>query len=102
MEKHPSSLAAYKPSSASGNVLRLWRKHFQMAPVVLRCFWWKTEEIRHDLTYTSGFKNIISSTRCFICTEVLPFLIFADIKYFHQGPCLHESSAILPMEAYFT
>ena len=45
-------------------------------------------------------KNIISSTRYYICTEVLQFLIFADIRYFHQCPCLDESSAIPPIKAY--
>ena len=31
----------------------------------------------------------------------LQFSTFADVKYFHKWPCLDESSAILPIEAYF-
>ena len=37
-----------------------------------------------DKYFCFFIKNIISSTRYYICTEVLQFLIFADIEYFHH------------------
>ena len=33
--------------------------------------------------------------------EILSFLNSATIRYFHQWPCLHESSAILPIKSLF-
>ena len=84
MEKHPSSLALQAEIfwGFGGNILK-W------LPLFCDAFGGKQKKL--DIIWQ--IQNSISSTRCFICT---------DIKYFHQLPYLHESSAILPIEAYIT
>ena len=97
MEKHPSSLAALAEFfiGFGGNIFK-W----------LLLFWNTFGGKRRKMGIIWQIlpfliKNIISSAKYYICTEVLQFLIFADIKYFHQWPCLDEISSILPIEAYF-
>ena len=97
MEKHPSSLAAL------ADIFKALAETFSNGSYCFEIL--LAENIGNwklfDKYFCFSMKNIISSSRYYICTEVLPFLIFADITYFQQWPCLDESSAILSIEAYF-